>query len=103
MRALPRPLLLAIVLVICLYALQATYSADLDFAARNVGFFLTPFAVLFCLLAMVKWDRRLLRLALGVLLLEAVIFAGIGIGQFATKHIFWNGKLEASNDFHFYF
>src|SRR4051794_4470694 len=103
MRALPRPLVLAIVLVICLYALQATYSADLDFAARNIGFFLTPFAVLFCLLAMVEWDRRLLRLAFGVLLLEAVIFSGIGIGQYATEHIFWNGKLEASNDFHFYF
>jgi putative inorganic carbon (HCO3(-)) transporter len=103
MRALPRPLVLALVLVICLYALQATYSADLDFAARNIGFFLTPFAVLFCLLAMVEWDRRLLRLAFAVLLLEAVIFAGIGIGQYATEHIFWNGKLEASNDFHFYF
>jgi putative inorganic carbon (HCO3(-)) transporter len=103
MRALPRPLVLALVLVICLYALQATYSADLDFAARNVGFFMTPFAVLFCLLAMVEWDRRLLAMAFGVLLLEALIFAGIGIGQYATEHIFWNGKLEASNDFHFYF
>jgi O-antigen ligase len=103
MRPLPRPLVLAVVLVICLYALQATYSADLDFAARNVGFFMTPFAVLFCLLAMFEWDRRLLRLAFGVLLLEAVLFAGIGIGQYATEHIFWNDKLEASNDFHFYF
>jgi putative inorganic carbon (hco3(-)) transporter len=102
-RPLPQPLVLALVLVICLYALQATYSSDLDFAARNIGFFLTPFAVLFCLLAMVEWDRRLLRLAFVVLLLEAVIFAGIGIGQYATEHIFWNGKLEASNDFHFYF
>jgi putative inorganic carbon (hco3(-)) transporter len=103
MRPLPRPLVLAIVLVICLYAVQATYSTDVDFAARNIGFFLVPFAALFCLLAMVDWDRRLLRLAFGVLLLEAVIFAGIGIGQYATEHIFWNGKLEASNDFHFYF
>jgi putative inorganic carbon (hco3(-)) transporter len=102
-RPLPRPLVLALVVVICLYALQATYSSDLDFAARNVGFFVTPFAVLFCLLAMFDWDRRLLRLAFGVLLLEALIFAGIGIGQYATEHIFWNGKLEASNDFHFYF
>ena len=102
-RPLPRPLVLALVLVISLYALQATYSADLDFAARNIGFFITPFAVLFCLLAMAEWDRRLLRLAMGVLLLEALLFAGIGIGQYATEHIFWNGKLEASNDFHFYF
>jgi putative inorganic carbon (HCO3(-)) transporter len=103
MRPLPRPLVLALVVVIALYALQATYSSDLDFAARNIGFFVTPFAVLFCLLAMFDWDRRLLRLAFGVLLVEAVIFAGIGIGQYATEHIFWNGKLEASNDFHFYF
>jgi putative inorganic carbon (HCO3(-)) transporter len=102
-RPLPQPLVLALVVVIGLYALQATYSSDLDFAARNIGFFVTPFAVLFCLLAMFDWDRRLLRLAFGLLLVEAVIFAGIGIGQYATEHIFWNGKLEASNDFHFYF
>jgi O-antigen ligase len=100
---LPRPLVLALVLVICLYALQSIYSADVAFAARNVGFFLVPFAVLFSLFAMVPWDRRLLRLAFGVLLVEGVILAGIGIGQYATEHIFWNGKLEASNDFHFYF
>jgi len=102
-KALPRPLVLALVLVICLYAIQTIYSDDIAFAARNVGFFLTPFAVLFCLLALAPWDRRLLRLTFGVLLVEAVILAGIGIGQFATEHIFWNGKLEASNDFHFYF
>jgi uncharacterized membrane protein len=99
----PRPLVLALVLVICLYAIQSIYSADVAFASRNVGFFLIPFAVLFCLLAMAPWDRRLLRLAFGVLLVEGLILAGIGIGQFATEHIFWNGKLEASNDFHFYF
>ena len=103
LRPLPRPLVLALVLVICLYAIQSIYSVDVAFAARNVGFFLVPFAVLFCLLAMAPWDRRLLRLAFGVLLVEGVILAGIGIGQFATEHIFWNGKLEASNDFHFYF
>jgi O-antigen ligase len=103
MRPLPQPLVLALVLVICLYALQAVYSDDLDFAARNIGFFLTPFAVLFCLFAMVDWNRRLLALAFGVLAVEAVIFAGIGVGQYLSEHIFWNGKLEASNDFHFYF
>jgi putative inorganic carbon (HCO3(-)) transporter len=103
LRPLPRPLVLALVLVICLYALQTIYSVDVAFAARNVGFFLIPFAVLFCLFAMAPWDRRLLRLAFAVVLLEAVILAGIGIGQYATEHIFWNGKLEASNDFHFYF
>jgi putative inorganic carbon (hco3(-)) transporter len=103
LRRLPQPIVLALVLVICLYALQTIYSDDVAFAARNVGFFLIPFAVLFSLLAEATWDRRLLKLAFLVLVAQGLILAGIGIGQFATEHIFWNGKLEASNDFHFYF
>jgi putative inorganic carbon (hco3(-)) transporter len=103
LRRLPKPLVLALVVVVCLYALQTIYSPDVDFAARNIGFFLIPFAILFSLLAEATWDRRLLRLALVVLLAEGLILALIGIGQFVDEHIFWNGKLEASNDFHFYF
>ena len=103
LRRLPRPLVLALVAVVSLYALQTIYSPDVAFASRNVGFFLIPFAILFSLLAEARWDRRLLKLALVVLLAEGLIFALIGIGQFSTEHIFWNDKLEASNDFHFYF
>jgi O-antigen ligase len=103
LRRLPKPLVLALVVVICLYALQTIYSADVAFAARNVGFFLVPFAILFSLLAEATWDRRLLKFALLVLLAEGLILALIGIGQFTQEHIFWNDKLEASNDFHFYF
>jgi O-antigen ligase len=103
LRRLPQPLVLALVVVVCLYALQTIYSPDVAFASRNVGFFLIPFAILFSLLAEATWDRRLLKLALLVLLAEGLLFALIGIGQFATEHIFWNDKLEASNDFHFYF
>jgi len=103
LRTLPKPLVLALVAVVCLYALQTIYSPDVAFAARNVGFFLVPFAILFSLLAEATWDRRLLRLALVVLLVEGLILALIGIGQFTQEHIFWNDKLEASNDFHFYF
>jgi putative inorganic carbon (hco3(-)) transporter len=103
LRTLPKPLVLALVAVICLYALQTIYSPDIAFAARNVGFFLIPFAILFSLLAEATWDRRLLRFALCVLLAEGLILALIGIGQFTQEHVFWNGKLEASNDFHFYF
>jgi putative inorganic carbon (hco3(-)) transporter len=38
-----------------------------------------------------------------VLVAEGLVFALIGIGQFTQEHIWWNDKLEASNDFHFYF
>jgi putative inorganic carbon (HCO3(-)) transporter len=103
LRSLPKPLVVALAVVICLYALQTIYSADVAFAARNVGFFLIPFAILFSLLAEAEWDRRLLRLTFIVVLAEGLLLAGIGIGQFADQHIFWNDKLQASNDFHFYF
>ncbi|MGH2957775.1 MAG: O-antigen ligase family protein [Solirubrobacterales bacterium] len=99
----PRPLLLALVAAVGLYALQASYSSDVPFAARNVGFFLVPFAVMFCLLAEVRWTARLLALCLGVVLAEACLFALIGIGQHIAGEIFWNPALELSNDFHFYF
>src|SRR2546427_662678 len=81
LRRLPRPLVLGLVLVICLYALQTIYSEDIPFAARNVGFFLIPFAILFSLLAEAPWDRRQLRLAFGVLIAESLILALFGIGQ----------------------
>jgi putative inorganic carbon (HCO3(-)) transporter len=103
LRRLPKPLVVALVVVICVYALQTIYSDDVSFAARNVGFFLIPFAVLFSLLAEASWDRRLLRLAFIVIVAEGVLLALVGIEQYASQHIFWNDKLEASNDFHFYF
>ncbi len=103
LRKLPKPLVWALVLVICLYALQTIYSEDVAFAARNIGFFLVPFAILFSLLAEATWDLRLIKWAFAVVLAEGLILAGIGIVQYAGQHIFWNGKLDASNDFHFYF
>jgi len=103
LRRLPKPLVVALVVVICVYTLQTIYSADVAFAARNVGFFLIPFAVLFSLLAEASWDRRLLRLAFVVIVAEGLVLALIGIGQYTDQQIFWNDKLEASNDFHFYF
>jgi O-antigen ligase len=103
LRRLPQPLVVALVVVISLYALQTIYSEDVALAARNVGFFLIPFAVLFSLLAEASWDRRLLRLVFVVVIAEGLLLALIGIVQFADQQIFWNAKLEASNDFHFYF
>ncbi len=98
----PRPLALALLVAVALYALQASYSNDIGFATRNVGFFLIPFAVMFSLLAEVRWDVRLLRFAFAVLLAEALLFAAIGVGQHVAGEIFWNEALEMSNDFHFY-
>jgi hypothetical protein len=99
----PRPLLIAIAVATVLYAVQASYSNDVSFAARNVAFFLIPFAALFVLLTEVRWTPRVLAATLGVVLAEATVFALVGIGQFAATEIFWNPALERSNDFHLYF
>jgi putative inorganic carbon (HCO3(-)) transporter len=98
----PRPLALALLAAVGLYAIQASYSNDVGFAARNTGFFLIPFAVMFSLLAEVRWTPRLLVLTFAVVLGEALLFAAVGIGQHIAGEIFWNEALEMSNDFHFY-
>jgi len=98
----PRPLALALLAAVGLYAVQASYSNDIGFAARNTGFFLIPFAVMFALLVEVRWTPRLLAFTFAVVLGEALLFALVGIGQHITGEIFWNDALEMSNDFHFY-
>ncbi len=95
------PLALAAVLV--LYAIQSVYSEDFSRALQNVAFFYVPFALVFALLAEVRWDRRLLLLALGVVAAEALAFALFGFWEYAARHLIWNDTVIRSNDFHAYF
>ncbi|HKG01907.1 MAG TPA: O-antigen ligase family protein [Conexibacter sp.] len=90
-------------LSVALYGIQATYSADFDKALQQIAFFIVPFALLFLLLAQIEWTPRLLRLCLGLLVGLALVFSAIGYVEYATKHIFLNPKLLASNDLHTYF
>jgi O-antigen ligase len=101
--AVPRPIALTLAVAIALYALQSAYSNDVEFAVRNVAFFLVPFAALFLLLARARWTPGLLLAGLAVIAGEAVLFALVGIGQHFAGEIFWNEALESSNDFHLYF
>ncbi len=93
--------LLAIVIV--LYAIQATYSDDFDKALQQIVFFYVPFALLFVLLAQTAWTPRLLRWSLLLLIGLALVFCLIGYVEYATRHLFVNPKLLASNDLHAYF
>ena len=90
-------------LSIALYGIQATYSSDFDKALQQIAFFVVPFALLFVLLAQVEWTERLLRLCFGLLVGLALVFSAIGYVEYATRHIFLNPKLIASNDLHTYF
>jgi putative inorganic carbon (HCO3(-)) transporter len=93
---------LAVVLV--LYAAQATYSDDVDRAVENVVFFYAPFTLLFLLLSRaVDWTRRLAVQCLGVLVGLALLFAGIGFVEYATRTLLLNPKVISSNPFEEYF
>jgi O-antigen ligase len=88
---------------VVLYAVQAWYSDDFDKALENVVFFYVPFALLFALLARIAWTKRLALQVLGVLAVLALVFAGIGFVEYATRHLLLNPKVIASNQFETYF
>lgn len=98
-RWLPRILAAALLL----YALQTVYSEDFSKGLQNVCFFLVPFAVVYALISDVKWDKRLLTLALCVVGVEAVAFVLIGTVEYASRSLFWNDQVIRSNEFHTYF
>ncbi len=93
----------ALAAALAVYAIQAGYADDLSVAVENVCFFFAPFAALFVLLASASWDRRLLALAGLVVVVEALVFALVGFGQYAVGELFWNDKVIAGNEAHAWF
>jgi O-antigen ligase len=97
-------LLRALAAVLVLYALQSLYSLQVDQAAKNVCFFYVPFAVLARLLLELPWPRGLLRTAFGLVAGLAVLFAVVGIAEYATGHLLLvNDKVFAANELEPYF
>jgi O-antigen ligase len=88
---------------VVLYALQGIYSTDHAKAAENIAFFYIPFGLLFVLLRNVRWTRELLLACLGVAVVLAVVFAGVGFVEYYRKTLFLNPKVVASNQFGNYF
>jgi O-antigen ligase len=88
---------------LALYAAQSSYSVDFDHALENVVFFYVPFALLFALVSRVPWTPGLTRACLGVLIALALVFAGVGFVEYATRHLFLNPKVIASNQLEDYF
>lgn len=95
-----RPLLAASVL---LYALALIWSSDEALGLQNLCFFLIPFAALFVLLLEVEWDDRMLKVVFGVLVVQALICAMVGFGQYLTRELFWNDTVIETNQYHVYF
>jgi O-antigen ligase len=86
-----------------IYAVQAAYSEDVSNAVENVGFFLAPFAVLFCLLSEIEWTATLLRKVLVAIGIVAVVCSVLAIYQYFAGDLFLNPELFDANQLHKYF
>ena len=71
--------------VVVLYAVQALYSTDVEAATKDLAFFYVPFAVLLRLLLDAPWSKRLVVAVLGTVVGLALIFALVGLYQYATR------------------
>jgi O-antigen ligase len=99
-----RRVMVALAIVVVLYAAQALYSSDLEHAVKTLGFFYVPFAVLFRLLAELRWSRRLVMQALAVTVGLALLFALVGFAEMATGRLLIpNDKVLSANDLKPYF
>jgi putative inorganic carbon (hco3(-)) transporter len=87
----------ALAAAVVLYAVQAVYSPDFDTALQHVGFFYVPFALLFGLVADVRWTPALQRACVAALAGLGVIFCAVGAVEFATRSILLNDKLKTHN------
>ena len=99
----PSTVELALVGYVVLYALQSLYSNDFEQAVKNVAFFYVPFALLLKLLVTIRWSRRLVIQCFGLAVVLALLFAGIGFWEYATRQLLWNRKVIESNQFESYF
>jgi O-antigen ligase len=99
----PRGVEWLLLITIALYALQTLYSGDRAKAAENIAFFYVPFALLFLILRDVRWTRELLLRCLGVVVVLAVLFAGVGFVEYDRKQLFLNPKVVAANQYDNYF
>ena len=93
----------ALAAFVVLYALQGVHSDDFSQAARNVGFFLVPFAVLFAVLARVEWSARVLRWVLAIAVVEAIGFALVAFAEYGLQELLWNPTIIEANEIHTYF
>jgi O-antigen ligase len=88
---------------VVLYALQSVYSADIGKAGENLAFFYVPFGLLYLLLRDAPWTRQLLLTCLGIVVVLAVLFAGVGFIEYFRKALFLNPKVVAANEYDNYF
>ena len=77
--------------------LSLAWSGDVRQGAIDLAAFYLPFGILAVSFARLPWSRRALTWLFAELAAMAVVFAAIGVVQYATRDVFWNPKVIVGN------
>ena len=91
------PLAWPLALLIGWSGLSLLWTKDLHEGALALLFFWLPFGLLAVSLARLAWNRRWLSVIYIELVGMAIVFALIGMYQYATRDVFWNPKVIVGN------
>jgi O-antigen ligase len=91
------PLAWPLALLIAWTGLSLSWTEDLHEGAVALLFFWLPFGLLAVSLARLAWSRRWLSFIYVQLVGMALVFAWIGVYQYATRDVFWNPKVIVGN------
>jgi putative inorganic carbon (HCO3(-)) transporter len=91
------PLALPLAAFVLWTGLSLVWSDDLRQGAISLLFYYAPFGLVALALARLRLERRWLLAVYGELVLMALVFAAIGVYQWATRDVFWNPKVIVGN------
>jgi O-antigen ligase len=77
--------------------LSLVWSKDIRQGSIELLFFFLPFGLLAILLSRLPWNRKWLTGLYGLLGVMALVFAVVGIYQWANRDVFWNPKVIVAN------
>jgi putative inorganic carbon (HCO3(-)) transporter len=84
-------------LLVLWFGLSGLWTDDVRNGGITLFFYVLPFGVLAVALARLRWSPSGMGRLYAVLLAMALVFAAIGIWQWATRDIFWNPKVIVGN------
>ena len=79
------------------FGLSGLWTNDVRGGAILLFFFVLPFGLLAVALGRLRWSPREAQRLYGLFVAMAIVFAAIGIWQWAARDVFWNSNLIQSN------
>ncbi|HEY7195926.1 MAG TPA: O-antigen ligase family protein [Gaiellaceae bacterium] len=84
-------------LLVAWLGLSIVWTEDVRQGSIELFFFVLPFGLLALALAGLPWNPRALAGLYGLLAGMALLFATVGVWQWATRDVFWNPKVIVAN------